>query len=79
MFSLVSAPFFVMFMLATFDPDETNSLLILKLFLRCFARAKSLCQIALWFRKAKNGRCLNVYVLRDWLLHIGLLVLSSLR
>ena len=32
MFSLVSGSFIVMFVLATFDPDETNSLLILKLF-----------------------------------------------
>ena len=32
MFSQVSGPFIVMFILATFDPDETNSLLILKLF-----------------------------------------------
>ena len=32
MFSLVSGPFIVMFILATFDPDETNSLLIPKLF-----------------------------------------------
>ena len=32
MFSLVSGPLIVMFILATFDPDKTNSLLILKLF-----------------------------------------------
>ena len=32
MFSLVSRHFIVRFYLATFDPDETTSLLILKLF-----------------------------------------------
>ena len=78
MLSLVSGPFIVMFILATFDPDETNSLLIPKLFALLSRKSQvslSNCPVV---RKAKNGSCLTVYVLQEWLLHIGLLVLSSL-
>ena len=78
MFSLVSGPFIVMFVLATFDPDETNSLLIPKLFALLSRKSQvslSNCPVV---PKAKNGRRLTVYVLQEWLLHIGVLVLSSL-
>ena len=78
MFSLVSGPFIVLFVLATFDPHETNSLLIPKLFALLSRKSQvslSNCPVV---RKAKNGRRLTVYVLQEWLLHIGLLVLSSL-
>ena len=78
MFSLVSGPFIVMFVLATFDPDETNSLLIPKIFVLWFRKSQvslSSCSVV---PKAKNGRYLTVYVLQELLLHIGLLVLSSL-
>ena len=78
MFSIVSGTFNVMFVLATFDPDETNSLLIPKLFALLSRKSQvswSNCPVV---PKAKNGRRLNVYVLQELLLHNGLLVLSSL-
>ena len=78
MFSLVSGPFIVLFLLATFDPDETNSLLIPKLFAVLSRKSQvswSSCPVV---PKAKNGRRLTVYVLQELLLHNGLLVLSSL-
>ena len=138
MFSLVSAPSIVMFILATFDPDETNSLLILKLFcavsqepnvfvkLLCGSEGQKMavvmrsrcvftsfctfhcdvytcyfdpdetnsllilrlfCAVSqepsvfvklLCGSEGKKGPFLTVYVLQEWLLHIGLLVLSSL-
>ena len=60
MFSLVSGPFIVMFILATFDPDETNSLLIPKLFALLSRKSQvslSNCPVV---RKAKNDSCLTV-------------------
>ena len=56
MFSLVSGPLIVMFILATFDPAETNSLLILSFFAMFRKSQVSLSDCSV-VPKAKNGRC----------------------
>ena len=60
-----------------FDHDETNSLLILKLFC-AVSQEPSVFVKLLCGSEGKKGPFLTVYVLQEWLLHIGLLVLSSL-
>ena len=77
MFSLVSGPLIVMFILATFDPAETNSLLILSFFCDV-SQEPSVFVKLLCGSEGKKWPLLTVYVLQEWLLHIGLLVLSSL-
>ena len=59
MLSLVSGPFIVMFVLATFDPDETNSLLILNLF-ALFRKSQVSLSNCSGVLKAKNDSCLTV-------------------
>ena len=60
--------------LATFDLDETNLLLILKLFRTVRKHQVCLTQCCFCLSAEKNGRCLEVYVLQKQLLNVGLLV-----